>query len=180
MTSVSAAPALPARDQLQTRGSSCHGSDYATWRSGSAFVCLGKTESWRGAAISAIGGGTITTVSSRLADWILSHANGGTTQAGRRARRDTVNGATVDIEVGDSTVAVPYTAVGGRITIDITAYISASAAHAHAKRGAEEDSVATATLIGGTATYFEDGVLDTCTLDFAFPATTADTDAALA
>ncbi|GAA5955634.1 hypothetical protein JCM8115_006810 [Rhodotorula mucilaginosa] len=180
LTSVSAAPALAARDQLETRGSSCHGSDYATWRSGSAFVCLGKTESWRGAAISAIGGGTITTVSSRLADWILSHANGGTTQAGRRARRD-VGNATVDIEIGTSTVTVPYTAaVGGRITIDITAYISASAAHAHAKRGAEEDSVATATLIGGTATYFEDGVLDTCTLDFAIPATTADTDAALA
>ncbi|GAA5882671.1 hypothetical protein JCM3774_002807 [Rhodotorula dairenensis] len=165
LSGVLAAPAAPAGGkQLDSRGSSCHGGDTAIFRTGSAFVCTGEQAYWRGAAISALSFGTIANVADHLTDWINSRALGGSASYGRRRGISTdvvaANATSVPVQVGGTTLKVPFSREGSRIVIDISAFLAGGVA----KRAA--DAIPSATLVGGTASYFEDGVLDTCTLDF--------------
>ncbi|KAG0662421.1 hypothetical protein C6P46_003367 [Rhodotorula mucilaginosa] len=179
LSSVSAAPTLVTSKKLSARGSTCHGPDGKIWSAGDSFVCRGNTAT-RGAALRDFGDKDIGTIATSLTDWIFSRLNEKTGSVGKRGRkrrslcRPTPANATVEVEVGKSVISLPYTAVAdGRVTIDITAYLSASAdnvtARAIDKRNGE--SVSVVTLVGGSATYFRDGGLDTCTLDYAILST---------
>ena len=173
MSSVSAAPALAASKKLSARGSTCHGSDEKIWSDGDSFVCRGAAAR-RGANIRDIKAQDVATIANSLTDWVLSRKHEETSQAGRRGRkrrslcRPAPTNATVDVEVGTSVINLPYTAMAdGRVTIDITAFLSASADNVTARAKRNEASLSVVTLVGGSATYLQDGGLDTCTLDYA-------------
>lgn len=164
------ATAAPAQ-HLEARGSSCHNNEEVLVRSGTSFICLGNKVYWRGAAISAIGATTVSNVASVMTNWVSSHAVGAwDTQSGRKRRSvggvDSDTNTTV-LTVGAQSTVVPYETVGDRIVIDISAFLNAGSS-----LGKRDDADEVAPLVGGSASYFLDGTLDTCTLDWAISETT--------
>ncbi|GAA5884083.1 hypothetical protein JCM3774_002961 [Rhodotorula dairenensis] len=175
-TAVSGAPAGPVGvETLEARGSTCHYDDIKIWSSGSSFVCRGELAYDRGAAINSIGAGTVSNVASQVADWVNSRAHSGSTQAGRRrlrlARRSdpaTEADDVLSVRVGDVQVAVPFVESDGRLTISIGAFLQAKH-ECDNDVVKKRDFVESGALVGGSASYFSDGALDTCTLDFEVP-----------
>ncbi|GAA5990211.1 hypothetical protein JCM5350_001087 [Sporobolomyces pararoseus] len=160
-------------NQLDKRQGHCHDNMLPLIGWDNKLLCLGKTTMWVGAAITAIGTGTVESIAGRVTDWISSSVVGEVTaSAGRLTRRKVQtegsgDGETVLVRVDEVEVGVPFVrGTEGKTTIDILDFLTRSSQPSLSTR---DVSTSEATVVGGSATFHSNGTLDNFTIDFSIP-----------